>query len=133
MARHELEVLEMNNAFYDAWSRRDLDDMGRVWAERGPVVCLHPGWRPVFGRTAVLSSWQRIFEGSGPVDVRCTHASVHDLGNVSMVVCFELLDQSALAATNVFVREGNLYRLAHHQATPVPRPPRLDVDPEQIN
>ena len=94
MAFSELDVLEANNAFYDAFARRDRDAMGRVWSEVAPLVCVHPGWRPVFGRRAVLDSWKRIFAASDkPVDVRTTHASVHKVAGAALVVCFELIGE----------------------------------------
>ena len=43
------------------------------------------------------------------------------LGEVAFVTCHEVLPSGRLAATNVFVREGDAWRLVHHQATPIAR------------
>jgi hypothetical protein len=37
------------------------------------------------------------------------------------VICVEHLDGGDLIATNVFAREGTLWKLVHHQAGPTPR------------
>ena len=134
MAFSELDVLEANNAFYDAFARRDRDAMGRVWSEVAPLVCVHPGWRPVFGRRAVLDSWKRIFAASDkPVDVRTTHASVHKVAGAALVVCFELIGERALVASNTFVEENGGWRLVHHHSTPVSKAPELQVDPDKVH
>jgi hypothetical protein len=41
------------------------------------------------------------------------------------VLCHEHVEQTALAATNVFVREGGGWKMVHHQAGPSP-PPSVD-------
>lgn len=134
MGSSELDVLEANNAFYDAFARRDGEAMGRVWSEKAPLVCVHPGWRPVFGRRAVLDSWKRIFKAADkPVDVRTTHASVHRLAGAALVVCFELIGERALVASNTFVEENGGWRLVHHHSTPVSKAPDLQVDPDKVH
>src|SRR5512146_1966411 len=50
-AAMESEVLASNDAFYDAFNMRDIDAMDKLWAERAPVVCLHPGSTALHGRT----------------------------------------------------------------------------------
>lgn len=126
-----MEVLEANEAFYRAFARRDVLAMGRVWAERRSVVCIHPGWDLLDGRESVMESWTRIFGSGNAPDVKCTAAEAHVLaGDVAFVTCHEVLESGRLAATNVFVREDGAWRMVHHQATPIapgqvrPRPRR---------
>jgi ketosteroid isomerase-like protein len=134
VAFSELDVLEANNAFYDAFARRDGDAMARVWSASSPLVCVHPGWRPVFGRRAVIDSWKRIFAATEtPVDVRTTHASVHRVSGAALVVCFELIGERALVASNTFVEENGGWRLVHHHSTPVSKAPDLQVDPDKVH
>jgi hypothetical protein len=38
---------------------------------------------------------------------------------LALVTCEEELDGSSLAASNLFVLENGLWRLVHHQATPI--------------
>ena len=123
MTATEREVLEANAAFYAAFAQRDADAMDALWARGVPVACLHPGWEPLSGREEVVSSWRRILLGGGaPPDIRCEDASVHVAGDAAWVVCAEIVPGGSLAATNVFVRERGAWRMAHHHASPLPRP-----------
>jgi len=99
------------------------------------MVCLHPGARALFGRTAVLDSWRQILDGTPRFELRCDQPSVHVIGDAAIVTCYEGGgDQPAhLAATNVFVLEDDSWRMVHHHAgpisSPLPRPgPPLSVN-----
>jgi len=119
MAAQEIEVLEANAAFYRAFAERDVDAMARLWAERAPVACVHPGWDALDGREEVLRSWRDILSSPGAPEIRCTRAAAHVLGESAYVVCHEVLPSARLVATNVFVREAGGWRMVHHQATPI--------------
>jgi len=119
MSGVELEVLEANEAFYRAFSRHDAEAMGRLWAEAHPVACVHPGWDVLDGREDVLRSWSAILGSGGAPRITCSLAQAHVLGEVAFVTCHEVVDGGRLAATNVFVREGGRWRVAHHQASPI--------------
>jgi ketosteroid isomerase-like protein len=123
MTSMEREVLEANSAFYAAFAQRDAEAMDSLWAREAPVACLHPGWEPLSGREAVVSSWRRILLGGGaPPDIRCEGASANVAGEAAWVVCTEIVPGGSLGATNVFVRERGAWRLVHHHASPLPRP-----------
>jgi ketosteroid isomerase-like protein len=119
MVATELDVLEVNEAFYRAFAARDADAMARLWAERLPVACIHPGWDVLAGREEVLASFRTILGGAEPPALSCSVAQAHVLGSVAFVTCHELLPGGRLAATNVFAREGGAWRMVHHQATPI--------------
>jgi len=119
MAATELEVLEANEAFYRAFSRRDAAAMERLWAEAHPVACVHPGWDVLDGREEVLQSWSEILGSEGAPRISCSHAQAHVLGEVAFVTCHEVVEEGRLAATNLFVREEGRWRVAHHQASPI--------------
>jgi ketosteroid isomerase-like protein len=118
-AELELEALEANQAFYRAFSGRDLASMEALWAERHPVSCVHPGWDVLGGREPVLQSWRGILRSPGAPRVACERAEAHLLGEVALVTCHEVLPGGRLAATNAFVREGGSWRMVHHQSTPI--------------
>jgi len=125
MTASEREVLEANAAFYAAFGRRDADAMEVLWARDAPVACLHPGWKPLVGREAVLESWRRILLGGGaPTEIRCEEPSAFVAGELAWVLCVEVVPGGALAATNLFVRERGAWRMVHHHASPMPAPPR---------
>lgn len=115
----EVEVLAQNRAFYAAFRQRDLDSMDELWATRAKVACVHPGWQPIRGREQVMASWRAILGQSSVPQIRCEDASAHVLGDTAFVLCEEVLGEGRLAATNVFVREEDDWRLVHHQAGPM--------------
>ena len=56
-ADQESEVLTANEAFYDAFAKRDVSAMEAMWSQRTDIACVHPGWdgrrrqdRPVLRR-----------------------------------------------------------------------------------
>ena len=119
MSSSDLDVLDANTAFYAAFAARDLDAMEALWARQAPVACVHPGWDALRGREEVMASWRAIFSGNAP-RIACTAASAHVAGGAAWVVCHETIPGGPrLVATNVFVREGDAWRLCHHQAGPL--------------
>lgn len=119
MRAAELELLEANAAFYRAFAAHDADAMARLWAERHPVVCVHPGWDVLDGRDGVVASWRGILGGGGAPDLSYELAEARLVGDVGVVTCHEVLAGGRLAATNLFVREEGAWRLVHHQASPI--------------
>jgi len=144
-AATESEVLATNEAFYDAFNTRDIDAMDKVWAERAPVVCLHPGSTVLHGRTQVIRSWHAILSSDGAPRVSVEGTRVVMLGDfnrsgagapmAAMVLCYErVTDPSTgtgaiLAATNVFVRESGAWRLVHHHSSAIGRITNEAPDP----
>lgn len=121
MADDEDAVLAANEAFYTAFARHDLPAMDGLWTRNGPVCCIHPGWAPLHDRDQVLTSWASIFAGDDDPGIECLDPRVRMEGDVATVVCEERLGEARLAATNVFIREGDQWRLWHHHAGPVAR------------
>lgn len=120
MTPEQEAVLRANGAFYDAFARGDLDAMNRLWAERAEVACIHPGWRAIVGRDAVMASWQGILEGPDPPEITCSDPRVLVHGDSAAVLCTERLPGGELVATNLFVREADEWRIVHHHAGPAP-------------
>lgn len=119
MRSAELDVLEANDAFYRAFARRDLAAMAALWADAHPVACIHPGWDVLDGRDAVLASWRGILGEDGAPEISCSLAEARVVGDVAFVTCREDIGGDQLAATNVFVRERDAWRMVLHQATPI--------------
>ncbi len=121
----EAQVLAANAAFYEAFQRRDVAAMEGLWASQVTVACVHPGWTPLVGREDVLRSWRAILTGELSPRVECLAPNVMMLGeHAAQVVCIERIGTSAdegglLVATNVFVREGEDWRMANHHAGPM--------------
>lgn len=111
-------VLFANEAFYRAFADRDAEALAGAWSKDAPVTCVHPGWGRLVGRDAVVKSWTAILRNPESPSIRChdPRATIH--GDVAWVLCFEEIERNYLIATNVFAREGSLWRMVHHQAGP---------------
>ena len=114
-------------AFYDAFERRDLDAMARVWDHEAEVSCIHPGGPRLDGIDAVLESWHAIFEGgerlrlerAGIVPTAGSDVAVHCLYEVIRFGDrFE--QQGTVVATNVYRRTRHGWRMVIHHASPDP-------------
>jgi ketosteroid isomerase-like protein len=122
----ELAVLAANERFYRAFNDGDLRAMSELWAGHSPVACLHPGEALLVGREAVLRRWREILSARPNFTLRCDGPTAQLFGATAIVYCYEGSDEhpAHLVATNVFVREGQDWRMVHHHAGPLvaPRP-----------
>ncbi len=116
-------VLEANRSFYEAFERRDLDAMSSLWEHSDRVVCTHPGWSRLRGWGAVSGSWFAIFTGPTPLQVILTNVHAEVVGDVAWVTVDEnLLGEQingTVSALNLFVRDGDEWRMVGHHASPV--------------
>jgi hypothetical protein len=120
-------ALSQNLEFYRAIGARDLAAMEHLWARGAPVHCIHPGWPVIHGRSLVLQSWRAILTGPHPPQILCYDEAATIQNGLALVICEEEIDGRSLAASNLFTLENGLWRLVHHQATPImmrPTPPR---------
>lgn len=121
MSNDRDDVLAANATFYAAFENGDLAAMSDVWAEDGPVACLHPGAPLLVGREPVLDSWSHILGASQRPDIKCFKAFAHLMGHAAFVTCYEQLGGrtgTVLIVTNVFIREADRWRMTHHHASP---------------
>ena len=121
-------VLSANLEFYRAFAARDVPAMDALWARQAPVACLHPGWTALTDRDTIMGSWMGILSNPDAPRIACFDEQVLLYGDVAMVLCEEELEGGTLAASNLFVRENNEWRIAHHHAGQIVRrhrePPR---------
>ena len=110
-------LLAANTAFYRAFATGDIAAMTALWDDVGPVACIHPGWPPLFGLTAVVDSWRRIMTAPPPIVADDARALFH--GDCGLVLCRETIGDVSLAATNMFRLRNGAWRLIHHQAGPM--------------
>ena len=120
-------VLFANEAFYQALADRDEPAMETVWSETAQVSCLHPGWGPLFGRDDVIDSWKAIIRNSESPTSKCHDARAHVYHDTAYVICFEEIEGNFLVATNVFVRDGRVWKMVHHQAGPTSVRPQMET------
>src|SRR6266481_7065848 len=126
-------VLAANLEFYRAFTARDLAAMDALWARRAPVACLHPGWTALKDRDEIIASWGGILSNPVAPRIACFDEQVFLYGEVALVLCEEELDGGVLAASNLFVREGNEWRIAHHHAGQIVRRRPEGGRPSRLN
>lgn len=123
---------DVENAFYEALERADLDGMMAVWAEDEDIVCVHPGRPRLVGQEQVRESWAQIFSGGPQARV---HVSQQVLVSGMMIAVHSVVESFTLlaetrgdarpmpaVATNVYQRVGAGWRMVAHHASPSPAP-----------
>ena len=117
-----------NDRFYRALDALDLSAMDELWLHEPWVRCVHPGWDVLVGWELVRQSWRQIFESTNWMRVTATGVEVIAFGDVGLVSCSENItakneEDVGLAvarATNIYLRQGEGWRIFHHHASPAP-------------
>jgi ketosteroid isomerase-like protein len=127
-------VRSANAAFYSAFEARDLDAMAEVWERSERASVTHPGWPRLGGWGRVAGSWDAIFRHTPYIQFVLTDERVDVVGDAAWVTVDENILQAAdadesgtagalagarVAATNVFVRHGQAWRMVMHHGSPV--------------
>ena len=128
MSAAQAEVLFANDVYYTAFADGDVEAMNDIWAHATPVTCLHPGGPVIEGRDAILDSWREILTSGQTLDFVCHDAKAHVVGDLAWVTCLEVIGDGALAATNIFTRENDSWKIVHHQAGPTRAQPQRNGD-----
>jgi ketosteroid isomerase-like protein len=126
-------VLAANLEFYRAFTARDLAAMDALWARHAPVACLHPGWTALKDRDAIMDSWAEILSNPDAPRIASFDEHVFLYGDTALVLCEEKLEGGTLAASNLFVREDGVWRIAHHQAGQIVRRQPERRRPSRLN
>jgi ketosteroid isomerase-like protein len=125
------EVIAANAEFYAAIEAGDVERIQRLWDDADDVVCVHPGWPAVRGRSRVLRSWAVIMANTAYIQFFCTEAEIAVTGDVARVSCEHSLltrvtdadaglgETARVVATNVFRRHPDGWRLWSHHGSPV--------------
>ena len=121
--KDEQLALFANDTFYLAFAQKDFPTMERLWAQRHPTLCIHPGWPAMVERKEIVHSWQRILNNPEQPGIDFYNATAGAIGSVVMVHCYEELPGSICVATNGFVKEHGEMRLFHHHSGPCANPP----------
>lgn len=141
-----LAVLQVNAAFYKAFSKKDVRLMESVWmlqdnANSNSVTVIHPSNPPIVGAAAVADSWQRMFDSSNgsfqrnwmePCNIRlAVQGGGSSEGAMAIVTCDERVYVrrfvrgqrrqtelvNVLTATNVFRKVRGKWHMVHHHAS----------------
>lgn len=126
------DVTVANEAFYDAFSARDMAQMDAVWAHEAYVRVIYPTSTEIdAGWDAVRAHWQDAFDLFSEIGISMPEPDVRAGDQVAWVVGLEQV-QARLAsgedvsfttmATNVFERSGDKWLMVHHHASAPTRP-----------
>jgi uncharacterized protein (TIGR02246 family) len=126
-------------AFYEALEAGDLEAMMEVWAEDEDIVCVHPGGPRLAGYDQVRDSWAQIFGSGQRLNVQVSNQvvlsgmmlAVHSV-HENILVQGESRPRAPVAATNVYLRTGNGWRMILHHGSPAPQAPRASVESPKI-
>jgi ketosteroid isomerase-like protein len=112
------DILAANAAYYRAFTDGDFAAISRIWADDN-VSCIHPGWPVIIGRQEILESYREILRNPDQERIDPRNETVLAAGDEARVICVEFVGGAALAATNLFRRTGGVWRMTHHQASPI--------------
>lgn len=112
-------------AFYEAFSKGDLDGMMQVWAKNQQVVCIHPGGRRSTGLQDVRQGWRYIFGAEASLKFAITESCTTEDSLIAIHAVKEniLLDdtsQGVMLATNVYQFVDGSWRMVLHHSSPEP-------------
>jgi hypothetical protein len=112
-------ILAANRTFYVAFSTGNITELSRLWADDDNISCIHPGWPVIVGRAAVIGSWRDILQSPNRPHITCHEPYAIVTGTSGHVVCIELVEDAPLAASNHFRLIDGVWRLVHHQSSPI--------------
>ena len=130
---------DAETAFYEALESGNLEAMMEVWAEDEEIVCVHPGGPRLAGYDKVRESWAQIFAPgqrikihlSNPVALSGMMLAIHSV-HENFLVSGESRPRAPVAATNVYLRTGNGWRMLLHHGSLAPLTQRASTELPKI-
>ncbi|MDJ0650301.1 MAG: nuclear transport factor 2 family protein [Xenococcaceae cyanobacterium MO_188.B19] len=122
-------VLERNQAFYNAFSERDINQMSLVWWQGSTSLCIHPGGNVLIGWDIIRDSWKSIFRNTDFLEIDLEIIKVEIDQALGYVVVGETVLQSSRGrkfqgqsiGTNVFQKMAQKWYLVSHHGSPIMR------------
>ncbi len=122
-------VLAANQAFYSAFSDRDLKAMTSLWWQGSSSICIHPGSFPIVGWSNIQDSWESIFRNTDSLEIETEIIKVEVDQALSYVLLREIVLQSNQGrrmkaqsiATNIFQKMAQKWYLVSHHGSPIMR------------
>ena len=116
---------EIEQQFYEALQRGDIERLMAVWSDDEDISCVHPGGPRVVGAAAIRATFDAMF-AHGTIDARPekvrrlqTHScAVHSVLEQVRVMTAEGPQSAWVVATNVYVKGAQGWRLVAHHASP---------------
>ena len=122
------DVIALNEDFYRALEALDTERMEKVWHRAEWVTCVHPGGPMLTGWGVIRDSWEQIFKGTQNIRFELSDIGVRIENRTAWVTCTENIlhlstsgvSNVAAAATNIFLRTEDGWRLVLHHASAIP-------------
>ncbi|MGF1481503.1 MAG: nuclear transport factor 2 family protein [Cyanophyceae cyanobacterium] len=122
-------VIAVNEAFYRAFEKKDIQAMSLVWSQGTGALCIHPGGDALQGWQQIRRSWEQIFQNTNYLEIDTEIISTEIGAHVAYVVLAENVLQvvrgrrlqAQSMATNVFQKMAQKWYLVHHHGSPVIR------------
>jgi ketosteroid isomerase-like protein len=116
---------EIEQQFYEALQRGDIERLMSVWSDDEEISCVHPSGPRVVGASAIRAAFESIF-GNGAVNaqpekvrrVQSHSCSVHSVLEHVRIMTAEGPQSAWVVATNVYVKGAQGWRLVAHHASP---------------
>ncbi len=123
------EILAVNDAFYRAFEKKDIETMSAVWSQGTGSLCVHPGWNILRGWKTISTSWEKIFKNTPYIEINTEIMTVEIRDHLAYIVLVENVMQvingrkieARSLATNIFEFLGGKWYLIHHHASPIMR------------
>ena len=110
-------------AFYDAFSKANLQDMKKVWLDSPGVVCTHPMAQRVVGYRLIVGSFLGLFKSQGELNAAIEQVETMQTTDLSVHTGVEVLHQDAMEfrmqVTNVYRSTEDGWRMVLHHASPM--------------
>jgi ketosteroid isomerase-like protein len=127
MASDADKVLAANAAYYRALSARDLQAMAEIWTGANDNILIAPPVDPLthIGWDAIKRNWERYWPQFESYSVSMAEPTVNVNGPVAWVHGIETAKRRTKAGkrssstnhgTNIFVKDGERWRMVFHQA-----------------
>ncbi|MUL37979.1 YybH family protein [Gloeocapsopsis dulcis] len=122
-------ILAVNEAFYRAFSNRELGSMSLLWWQGSTSLCIHPGGRVLTGWETIQASWESIFRNTESLEIDIEIIKVEIDQAIAYVIVQEIVLQSSRGrkvkapsiATNIFQKMAQKWYLVHHHGSPIMR------------
>eukprot|EP00891_Asterochloris_glomerata_P009070 jgi/Astpho2/9070/e_gw1.00133.296.1_t len=96
--------------------------MEEVWGEGEHIQVIHPATECISGREHVLSSWRMVLRGE--FSIHLEDLRIYATDRDAFVTCVEVINAEGsvgrTAATNIFEKQGDVWKIVHHHGGPVP-------------
>ncbi len=116
---------EIEQQFYEALQRGDIERLMALWADEDEIVCVHPGGSRVVGASAIRASFEAMFSSGGiPVRPELVHrlvhigSALHHLVERIEVPAKQGTQTAWVLTTNLYLKTAQGWRLASHHASP---------------